>query len=154
MTEIGFYHLTHSRLEAALPPLLARTLAAGQRAVIRCRTSERLHALDAALWEAPGLWLPHGSDADGDVDLQPIWLTNADEAPNGARFLFLVDAAETSRLGDFERVFDLFDGNDEAAVAAARMRWRSARAAGLTPIYWQQTSHGWKQMPQATANHA
>jgi DNA polymerase III subunit chi len=147
VTDIGFYHLTHSGLEAALPQLLARTLAAGQRAVVRCRTIERLHALDAVLWEAPGLWLPHGSDADGDVDLQPIWLTTTDEAPNGARFLFLVDGADTLRLNDYERVFDLFDGNDEAAVTAARTRWRAACAAGLVTTYWRQTSRGWKQTP-------
>ena len=66
----------------------------------------------------------------GDADLQPIWLTDglgADEAPNGARFLFLIEGAESAALDRFERVFDLFDGNDPAAVAAARQRWRRRR---------------------------
>ncbi|WP_264811938.1 DNA polymerase III subunit chi, partial [Gluconacetobacter johannae] len=36
MAEIGFYHLTRSSLEQALPPLLGRTLDAGRRAVVRC----------------------------------------------------------------------------------------------------------------------
>ena len=33
----------------------------------------------------------------------------------------------------------MFDGNDEAAVAAARQRWREAKAAGHDLVYWQQT---------------
>ena len=33
MTEIGFYHLTRAGPDQALPQLLGRTLAAGERAV-------------------------------------------------------------------------------------------------------------------------
>ena len=68
-----------------------------------------------------------------------------DTAPNGARFLFLVDGADSARLGAFDRVFDLFDGNDEAAVAAARTRWSARRTAGFTLNYWQQTTSGWER---------
>jgi DNA polymerase-3 subunit chi len=146
MTEIGFYHLTRTPAEAALPPLLGRTLAAGERAVVLCRTEERLMALDAALWAcAQPDWLPHGTARDGDADLQPIWLTLADEAPNGARFLFLLEGAETARIADFARVFDLFDGNDPAAVAAARLRWAAAKEAGHALTYWQQGERGWER---------
>jgi DNA polymerase-3 subunit chi len=146
MTEIGFYHLTRTPAEAALPALLGRTLAAGERAVVLCRTEERLTALDEALWNcAQPDWLPHGTARDGDADLQPIWLTVADEAPNGARFLFLVEGAETGRLSGFARVFDLFDGNDPEAVAAARARWSAAKEAGHTLTYWQQGERGWER---------
>jgi DNA polymerase-3 subunit chi len=146
MTDIGFYHLTRTPAEAALPPLLGRTLTAGQRAVVLCRTEVRMMALDAALWAcAQPDWLPHGTARDGDADLQPIWLTVTDEAPNGARFLFLLDGAETARLGDFARVFDLFDGNDPDAVAAARLRWSAAKEAGHALTYWQQGERGWER---------
>ncbi|MBU6499701.1 MAG: DNA polymerase III subunit chi [Rhodospirillales bacterium] len=146
MTEIGFYHLTRSVPEQALPGLLGRTLAAGERAVVRCGDAERVAALDAALWLcAEPDWLPHGSAASGDADLQPVWLTDADEAPNGARFLFLIDGATSARLDSFTRVFDLFDGRSEAAVTAARQRWTAARSAGHTLTYWQQTPRGWEK---------
>jgi DNA polymerase-3 subunit chi len=146
MTEIGFYHLTRTPAEAALPLLLGRTLAAGERAVVLCRTEARLAALDEALWACTQPdWLPHGSVRDGDADLQPIWLTIADEAPNGARFLFLVEGAETASLAVFARVFDLFDGNDPDAVAAARLRWTAAKAAGHTLAYWQQGERNWER---------
>ena len=146
MAEVGFYHLTRTPLDQALPRLLGRTLAAGERAVVRCPAAERVAALDEALWEcAEPDWLPHGTEADGDADLQPVWLTATDEAPNGARFLFLVDGAEAADLAPYTRVFDLFDGRDEAAVAAARARWQAARAAGHTLSYWQQGARGWEK---------
>ena len=144
MTEIGFYHLTRSTLAQALPQLLGRTLAAGERAVVVCHDPARLAALDQALWDcAEPNWLPHGTPADGDAELQPIWLAADDTAPNGARFLFLVDGASSARLDAFARVFDLFDGNDAAAVQEARVRWAAAKAAGHALSYWQQGPRGW-----------
>jgi DNA polymerase-3 subunit chi len=77
--------------------------------------------------------------------LQPIWIAADDAAPNGARYLFLVHGASSGRLGDFERVFDLFDGNDDAAVAEARLRWRAAKDAGHDMSYWQQGPRGWER---------
>jgi DNA polymerase III subunit chi len=143
MAEIGFYHLTRSTLAQALPPLLIRTLAAGQRAVVLGPESG-LEAVSAALWAQPA-WLPHGTAADGDPDLQPIWLSANPEPLNGARFLFMVEGAETDRLADFHRVFDLFDGNSSEAVAAARLRWKIAKEAGHTLTYWQQTESSWQK---------
>jgi DNA polymerase-3 subunit chi len=145
MAEIGFYHLTKTGVDQALPPLLGRTLAAGKRAVIRC-APDRVEALDTALWlcNEPD-WLPHGTAAMGAPELQPIWITPDDAAPNGASFLFLLDGTDTARLDACERVFDLFDGNDEAAVAAARLRWKAAKAAGHSLAYWQQGARGWEK---------
>jgi DNA polymerase-3 subunit chi len=143
MTEIGFYHLTRSSLVQALPQLLARTLAAGQRALVLGPASG-LDALSAALWAQPA-WLPHGTAADGDPDLQPIWLSPEPVAPNGARFLFMVEGAQTDRLAEFDRVFDLFDGNKPDAVAAARERWKACKEAGHALAYWQQTETSWQK---------
>ena len=146
MTDIGFYHLTRTGPEKALPQLLGRTLAAGQRAVVLCPDAERLAALDTALWQSTEPdWLPHGTAADGDADLQPIWLTTDDSAPNNAGFLFLIDGAQSARLDAFDRVFDLFDSKDETAVQAARERWSAAKAAGHGLTYWQQGARGWEK---------
>ncbi len=146
MTEIGFYHLTRTGPDQALPQLLGRTLAAGQRAMVMCGTEERVTALDTALWLCPDPdWLPHGTRASGHADLQPIWLTTDDDDANAARFLFLLDGCTTDRLAAFDRVFDLFDGSDPAAVAAARVRWTTAKAGGHTLSYWQQTPRGWER---------
>jgi DNA polymerase III subunit chi len=146
LAEIGFYHLTRTPMEAALPKLLGRVLAQGGRAVVRVGDPARLASLDASLWLSTDPdWLPHGTPQSGQADLQPIWLTTEDEAPNAARFLFLVDGAESARVAEYDRVFDLFDGQDDAAVAAARARWSAAKAAGHTLAYWQQGARGWEK---------
>jgi len=156
MAEVGFYHLTRTGADQALPQLLGRTLAAGQRALVLCGSPERLAALDTALWLCPNPdWLPHGSAESGHAELQPIWLAAADPgttgAPNGARFLFLLDGAECAQLDLYDRVFDLFDGTDEAVVQGARRRWSAARAAGHALAYWQQTERGWDRRAQVAA---
>jgi DNA polymerase-3 subunit chi len=145
MTEIAFYHLTRKTLEAALPPLLGRTLAAGARALVLCADEARVALLDEALWACTDPdWLPHGTAASGDAELQPIWLATDDAAPNGARYLFRVDDVPAA-LDRFDRVFDLFDGTDEGAVSAARVRWQAAKAAGHAITYWQQGARGWEK---------
>ena len=150
MTEIGFYHLTRSTVIEAMPQLLGRTLSSGQRAVIRCVDVAEVRALDAALWQVRDpVWLPHGSQALGHGPRQPIWLTAGEDVPNGASFLFLLDGGPAEDLERFARVFDLFDGGDEAAVGRARARWSRARKAGHALTYWQQQPQGWRKAHQA-----
>lgn len=144
MAEIGFYHLTRSRVIQALPRLLVRTLAAGQRALVLGPSVADLNDLSAALWAQPD-WLPHGSHTDGDPDLQPIWLSTDPEPVNGARYLFLTHDTSTASLAEFDRVFDLFDGNLTTSVEAARMRWKSAKEKGHILSYWQQADTGWQK---------
>jgi len=146
VAEIGFYHLTRSGVADALARLLDKAIRSNHRAVVRCPNADRVSAIDAALWEpAMPIWLPHGTEADGDADLQPVWITERDEAPNGPRFLFLIDGADSERLDQYDRVFDLFDGSDAAAVQAARQRWSRAKEAGHTLIYWRQGPRGWEK---------
>ena len=145
MSEIGFYHLTRSTAEQALPKLLGRTLAAGERATVVCGSEARVKTLSDALWASTEPdWLPHGTARTGEADLQPIWLSTLAEAPNGARFLFCLDGMQADAAG-WQRVFDLFDGTDAAAVAAARLRWSTAKAAGHALTYWQQGERGWQK---------
>ncbi len=140
MSEIGFYHLTRTGLAAALPALLGRTLAAGEKAVVVCADANQMSYLDDSLWQAE--WLPHGTAQTPHPQWQPVYLTTGAENPAGARFLFRLGGAEASP-DDFTRVFDLFDGNSEAEVLAARQRWRDAKDAGHNLTYWKQEETGW-----------
>ena len=143
MTDVAFYHLQRSPLEVVLPKLLEKTLQAGKRAVVLAASGERVEALAAHLWTYdPASWLPHGTAQDGSAEEQPIWLADRDENPNGAAFLFLTDGADSAQVAAFERCFDLFDGNDPAAVAGARERWQARRADDHAVTYWQQTDKG------------
>jgi DNA polymerase III subunit chi len=147
MTEVRFYHLQRTPLEAALPPMLEKTLERGQRAVVMAGSEERVEHLAGHLWTYnERSFLPHGSTRDGYADRQPIWLTAQDENPNAAQVLFLTDGAASTRVEDYTLCVELFDGNDAAAVTAARERWSRYKSAGHQLTYWQQTPAGrWEQ---------
>lgn len=146
MAEIGFYHLTRTSLIACLPPLLGRTLAAGERALVLCANPEQVMRLDDALWLAPNPdWLPHGTAATPHPEWQPIYITATEINPAGAKFLFLTHGATSPDFAPYTRVFDLFDGNDEAELDAARIRWKTAREAGHGVTYWKQGGSGWEK---------
>jgi DNA polymerase-3 subunit chi len=143
MTEIAFYHLQGKRLEEALPQLLEKALERGFRAVVLAESEERVVALNTLLWtyKREG-FLPHGAKADGRPEAQPVYLCDAEENPNGAALLVAVSGARLEYVARFQRCLDLFDGNDELAVAAARERWKAAKADGHQLTYWQQTERG------------
>jgi DNA polymerase-3 subunit chi len=144
MTEIRFYHLTRKMLEQVLPELLEKTLERGARAVVMTGSSERAESLTQHLWVYnPNSFLPHGNAKDGNATLQPVWLTAEDERPNNADYLFLTDGADSARLADYVRIFDIFDGNDEVALTLARCRWTARKQSGHSLSYWQQTDKGW-----------
>jgi len=146
MAEIGFYHLLATPLERALPRLLERARGQGYRIVVRAASTERVEHLSSLLWTYDDAsFLAHGAAKDGNAAQQPIWLTERDDNPNDATMLVLVDGVEAPDLPAFTRCADLFDGNDDSAVDAARSRWRQALAAGHTLTYWQQTEKGWEK---------
>ena len=63
--------------------------------------------------------------------------------------LVLVDGASSARPAEYVRCCDMFDGNDEAAVAAARLRWKAAKAAGHALTYWEQVEGKWEKRASA-----
>jgi DNA polymerase-3 subunit chi len=142
--EVGFYHLTRTRLDEALPQLLEKALERGLRAVLVVRDGEHLRHLDELLWTyRPDSFLAHGTAATGFAERQPIYLARGIENPNNAAVLMLVDGLMPPADAPFARVVDLFDGGDAAAVAAARDRWRQWRERGrATLVYWQQRAEG------------
>ena len=146
MAEIGFYHLRTTPLERALPRLLERALAEGHRVLVRAGSAERVQYLDGMLWTYnEASFLPHGSAHDANVARQPIFLTEREENANAATMLVLLDGVWPERFEGFTRCCDMFDGNDEAQVTAARQRWTEAKAAGHTLTYWQQGEQGWEK---------
>lgn len=145
MADIGFYHLTRISLLAALPPLLGRTLAAGEKALILC-SGEQIAAIDEALWLSQNPdWLPHGTAAMPHTEWQPIFITDVEINPAGAKFLFMTAGLAPADFTAYARVFDLFDGNDDGQVSAARGRWKLAKDGGHNLAYWKQGDAGWEK---------
>jgi DNA polymerase-3 subunit chi len=152
MTEVLFYHLERARAEDVLPQFIEKSLERGWRAVVQSVSAARLDDLSKLLWTwADDAFLAHGSADDGFGHLQPVWLTTGDDAPNGAKVRILVDGAQYDSLDGLNRLVIMFDGADEAAVAAARQKWKQVTAIpGVTATYWQQDERG-RWVKKATA---
>ena len=142
-TEVLFYHLEQQTLEKVLPSLVEKTLERGWRAVVQAGSSERLAAIDLALWTyKEDSFLAHGTAKEGYAADQPVYLTTTGETPNGAGVRFLVDGAEAECFTGFVRIVYMFDGNDADAVKVARGQWTAAKNAGCPVTYWQQSPAG------------
>lgn len=149
MSRVDFYHLQNQSLENVLPKLLEKAYETGKKIKIKIGNEERIEFINSLLWTYDDQsFIPHGSKKDGFAELQPIWLSASDDNPNNAEMLFLVDGAKASLelVNGFERVFNIFDGNSEAAVAEARSFWKELKTSDAEIFYWQQDDAGrWKQ---------
>lgn len=144
MTEMLFYHLQRQPLDRVLPALLERSIERGWRVVVQASSPERIEALDAQLWTyRDDSFLPHGLAGDSGEAAQPILLTSGEGNPNAAQVRFLIDGAPVPEdAASYERVVLIFDGDDEDAVAAARVQWSAARQRGFAATYWQTDDSG------------
>jgi DNA polymerase III subunit chi len=144
MTEMLFYHLQRQPLERVLPSLLEKSLERGWRVVVQAASDERVDALDAHLWTYRNeSFLAHGTYRENEAALQPVLLTVHDDNPNGASIRFLIDGAPVPQdAAKYQRIVLVFDGEDDEAVAAARLRWSDAKAQGFEVTYWQCDENG------------
>ena len=143
-----FYHLTRSPLEVMLPSLLARSLHAGWRVVVRGVSDARMGWLDEKLWQGPDDgFLPHGL-AGGRFDAdQPVLLTTAENFPNGAACLMSIDGANVAagECRAVERVCVIFDGNEQASLDRARAQWQDLTGVGVSAQYWSEAAGRWQK---------
>jgi DNA polymerase-3 subunit chi len=144
MTEFLFYHLHRQRAEQVLPALLEKSLERGWRVVVQSTVEERIDALDAHLWTfREDSFLPHGTFRESTAADQPALLTVNDHNPNAATVRFLIDRAPPPDNPEpYDRVILLFDGEDEEALAEARVHWQAAKARGFAVTYWQADGEG------------
>lgn len=143
MVTVQFYQLLTTPLERALPRLLEKAVSAGFRAVLTAESPERVEALNALLWSYdPASFLAHGTKEDGNPERQPIYLTTGTESPNGARLLVVTDGKWPEQPDAYERIVDIFDGNDPEALSAARSRWASYKAQSFSMAYMKQNDGG------------
>ena len=147
MTEVGFYHLTRSPLEKALPKLLEKVVQAGNRVFVLAESAERVDALNGALWTYhPQSFLPHGTPRTGRPEDQPIWLDEVDHNPNNSNVIVMADGATSAHINSFEKAIYMFDGNDPEELRRARSVWKKLKGDNFSLIYWQQDEKGsWSQ---------
>lgn len=142
MTIIQFYHLTTMPLERALPKLLERAVAGGYKICLVAESEARVEQFNQLLWTYDAdSFLPHGSDKDEQPENQPILLAVNDEPLNGVNLLVVTDGRSVV-TGGFERILDVFDGNDPQATVAARKRWVEYKNSGHELTYFSQNEQG------------
>ena len=141
--DILFYHLTESKVDDALPPLLEKSIERNWRVTVQAGSAERCAALDEHLWTwRADSFLPHGVDSQPRAASQPILLTATNDNANRAAVRFVIDGAEAEALEGYERVVFLFDGHDDAQVQTARGQWKRLKGEGHNLSYWQQNHDG------------
>ncbi|MCJ8139761.1 DNA polymerase III subunit chi [Falsirhodobacter halotolerans] len=141
-----FYHLTQSGAEETAHTLLSRAHGAGWRVLVRGTDAARLDALDRALWTLrDDSFLPHGIEGGAHDAAHPVLLGLTASGP--AEGLMLVDGAtlDPAEVAGRQRVWILFDGLDDAAVAHARDQWRTVVAAGHAAQYWSEEGGRWEK---------
>jgi DNA polymerase III subunit chi len=143
MTEVLFYHLTESKLEDALPPLVDKSVERGWRVAIQMKEPARRDAFDTHLWTyRDDSFLPHGTDESELAGNQPVLLTVTGDNANQATVRFIVDGAEPPQADAYERIVFMFDGYDPEQLEGARAQWKKLKGEGHNLTYWQQTPEG------------
>jgi DNA polymerase III subunit chi len=144
MTEILFYHLQRQPIERVLPGMLEKSLERGWRVIVQASSDERVDALDSHLWSyRDDSFLAHGTYRENEAAMQPVLLTVHDHNPNSATVRFLIDGVGVpADAASYQRIVLMFDGEDDEAVAAARVHWTQAKAQGFEATYWQADENG------------
>jgi DNA polymerase-3 subunit chi len=144
MTEILFYHLQRQPIERVLPAMLEKSLERGWRVIVQASSDERVDALDAHLWTyRDDGFLAHGTYRENEAAMQPVLLTVHDHNPNSATVRFLIDGVGVpADAASYQRIVLMFDGEDDEAVAAARVHWVEAKTQGFEATYWQADENG------------
>lgn len=143
---IQFYHLLSTSPERAIPKLMEKALDGGSRVVILLSDEAQMKRLSDAMWVSnPNEFLPHGTAKDAYKNEQPIYLSLTDENPNHADILVVLNGSIPASFHSYTKVLDVFDGNDEPQVSAARQRWTKYKAQDIALQYVkQQPNGGWK----------
>ena len=145
MTRVDFYHLQTAPLEQILPKLCEKAYNTGKHIKILLETEDRIEFINSLLWTYDEeSFLPHGSKKDGFADEQPIFISTSEDNENNADILILADGAilDIEKLKPYERVLNIFDGNNEHALNNARQYWKELKTLNCELHYWQQKDNG------------
>ena len=145
MTRVDFYHLTKTPLEQVLPKLCEKAYSTKKKIKILIGTEERVDFINSLLWTYNDeSFLPHGSKKNGFIKEQPIFISSEIENENNAEIIILADGGyiESDALNNYERILNIFDGNNDEALNKAREYWKDIKSLGFELHYWQQKNDG------------
>lgn len=143
--QVDFYQLSRDPVEKVLPQIAERILAGGDRLLVVAADRGSRDAMSEGLWtHKASSFLAHGHAGEANAAIQPILLSQAMVAENGARHVALADGLWREEALAFARAFYFFD---DATIDGARASWRDvARRDGVEPRFWRQDGGRWTQV--------
>jgi len=147
MSEVYFYHLTHTRLEVALPQILERALSAQWSVELRIGMAVDVEHISDAIWKGPDeSFLPNCLEDSDKLQDYPIVLSKS-SLSEVRDCLIIIDQVnlKENEVKKFKRVCLLFDAKNEVELTNARKTWKSLSNAGVNTVYWAEDQGTWKR---------
>ncbi len=147
MSEVYFYHLTHTRLEVALPKILERALSAEWSVELRIGMERDEETISDAIWKGPDeSFLPNCLEDSDELQDHPIVLSKS-SLSEVRDCLIVIDQVnlKENEVKKFKRVCLLFDAKNEVELTNARKTWKSLSNAGVNTVYWAEDQGTWKR---------
>ncbi len=147
MSEVYFYHLTHTRLEVALPKILERALSAEWSVELRIGIERDEETISDAIWKGPDeSFLPNCLEDSDKLQDHPIVLSKS-SLSEVRDCLIIIDQVnlKENEVKKFKRVCLLFDAKNEVELTNARKTWKSLSNAGVNTVYWAEDQGTWKR---------
>ena len=147
MSEVFFYHLTHTRLEIALPKILERALSAEWSVELRIGMELDAETISDAIWKGPDeSFLPNCLEDSDKLQDYPIVLSKS-SLSEVRDCLIVMDQVnlKENEVKKFKRVCLLFDAKNEVELTNARKTWKSLSNAGVNTVYWAEDQGTWKR---------
>ena len=144
--QVDFYQLSRDPAESVIPAIARKILDDGGRLLVVSGDDDQRKRISRALWSAgPETYLANDEAQAPMPQVQPILLSDACDAINGARYIALADGRWRDEARGFERAFYFFD---DATLDEARQSWRVlSKADDVTPRFWRQDGGKWRQGP-------
>ncbi len=143
MIPVRFYQLARKPLEKLVPQLVAKSLEAGHRLLLRCADEAILAMLDELLWQPRTSFIPHGRASQIEperIATQPVLLDTAWPPANNADCLLQIGGTLPDDLLTLGRVLYVFSEPD---LPHARTAWRHLKSIPqTTPEYWRENDTG------------
>ena len=147
MSEVYFYHLTHTRLEVALPKILERALSAEWSVELRIGMERDEETISDAIWKGPDeSFLPNCLEDSDKLQDHPIVLSKS-SLSEVRDCLIVIDQVnlKENEVKKSKRVCLLFDAKNEVELTNARKTWKSLSNAGVNTVYWAEDQGTWKR---------
>ena len=140
---VDFYQLSRDSVERVVPVLAAKALDGGAWLLVVSGDAAQRAVLSEALWAREGAFLAQGAAGEAHAERQPILLSEACDAINGADMVLLADGLWRADAAAFARAMLLFDADQ---TAEARALWSELSDNGHDlRIFKQGETGGWRE---------